>query len=112
MIRTSLFLLAILVILLQYMFGAFEGFPDRGARIIALTVSVMIIPTFIYFIINWEAYFDMDQKCGTCGTKAPYSKMHHILHGMGPESDCWTENICNDCSKTRKVGFLTQHVID
>lgn len=53
-------------------------------------------------------------RCTTCRVQYPnWDGFVGILHGMGPESDCWEEHICPACQakKPPRVGFLTSHAL-
>jgi hypothetical protein len=52
------------------------------------------------------------RACHVCNLPGDRRKMHSILHGMGPESDCWIEYIHDHClDRNRKLGLLTEHYL-
>lgn len=48
--------------------------------------------------------------CDTCKRDTLKTDLHEVLHGMGPESDCYVTYHCSKCLETER-GFLMKHYL-
>jgi hypothetical protein len=77
--------------------------------IIALILLLIVIP---YVLIDWDLLLDRNVICSSCKNEVKKRKVHVVLHGMGPESDCWEEYFCKECGAPDCTSFLTKHNIN
>lgn len=60
-------------------------------------------------LVDSDELFNKKKQCSKCKTYFPIREMHIIVHGMGPESDCWNEYFCQECGAPDCRHKLTAH---
>lgn len=78
---------------------------------------VLVIPMVLLLVWRfreWRKEVWWEDRCSRCKQKWPEEDLVKILHGMGPESDSWVENICPKCAEAgvpTHETLLTRHRI-
>jgi hypothetical protein len=73
-------------------------------------IAVALI-TLINIFVDWDWLLNRSVRCVKCGKSIKYREAHEVLHGMGPESECWSEYYCKECRVPDHTAHLTAHNI-